>query len=259
MKIKTADLTDAALTWAVCAALGQADSIDLTKTYQGADGRKFLSTKGGFTLDYTALEQAGPIIEAEQIGILQPVRGQKRRAKGRNCIGWIKIDDGHDIMGPVGPTPWIAAMRCFVTFKLGTEVEIPDVLLIDKEDLKDMSKKTAPTPPKTPSTDKLLSDLDRTPFDISVFRSELGADPDEGLVKNDVRAEDAATAVLAFMKENGCDADTAIGDLLGNIHHLCQRLGLDFEAELERGRNYYTFETGQQDDPGNKQQQRSRP
>lgn len=132
MKIKTADLTDAPLSWAVSVALGQTEFIDLTKTYQGADGRKFLSTKGGFTLDYTALGQAGPIIEAEQIGVLQPERGQKRRTNGGNCIGWIKMNDGHDIMGPVGPTPWIAGMRCFVTFKIGDEVEIPDELLSEQ-------------------------------------------------------------------------------------------------------------------------------
>jgi hypothetical protein len=75
-------------------------------------------TKGGFTVDYTSSwAQGGPIIEREKIAT-QP---------------WLSEGDwGASIKGGFfeqhGPTPLIAAMRCFVSSKLGDEVEVPNEL-----------------------------------------------------------------------------------------------------------------------------------
>jgi hypothetical protein len=56
----------------------------------------------------------GPIIEREEICVLAPVRGLWRgRKEGRTQYG---------------PTPLVAAMRCYVASKLGDEVEIPEGL-----------------------------------------------------------------------------------------------------------------------------------
>lgn len=69
--------------------------------------------------------QGGPIIEREQItiGYYAKVRGGlgvcATRAKVFDDKGWCLM---------YGDTPLIAAMRCFVTSKLGKEVDVPDEL-----------------------------------------------------------------------------------------------------------------------------------
>lgn len=65
----------------------------------------------------TDWSQAGPIIEREQIDIMS-----QNRATGRDWIASIRMPWHH------GPTPLIAAMRCYVTSKLGYEVDVPEVL-----------------------------------------------------------------------------------------------------------------------------------
>ena len=62
----------------------------------------------------TSWWQGGPIIEGEEICVLAPVRGLWRgRKEGRTQYG---------------PTPLIAAMRCYVAAKWNHEVEIPEEL-----------------------------------------------------------------------------------------------------------------------------------
>jgi hypothetical protein len=60
--------------------------------------------------------QGGPIIERERIEL-----------RGDGDEGWIAYDN----LNPTqkGPTPLIAAMRCYVASKLGEEVEVPDEVL----------------------------------------------------------------------------------------------------------------------------------
>ena len=59
--------------------------------------------------------QGGPIIERERIEL-----------RGDGDGGWIAYDN----LNPeqYGPTPLIAAMRCYVASKLGEEIEIPEEL-----------------------------------------------------------------------------------------------------------------------------------
>jgi len=70
------------------------------------------------------------------------------------------------------------------------------------------------------------------------------ADP-EGM--NQDRAEWARAAVDAFRAETGLDdgdgMDTAIGDLLADLAHLCDVEGLDFANLLARADDHYTAET----------------
>ena len=67
---------------------------------------------------------------------------------------------------------------------------------------------------------------------------------------NRVRAGWAAEAVLTMARETGLlsacnneDIDTAIGDLLGNLAHLCDLTGLNFADLIERGLTHYHDET----------------
>ena len=79
-----------------------------------------LPKSGGKGLDYsTEWAQAGPILERERITIRQ----------------WTDMPIIHAYMphdgAPwgAGPTPLVAAMRCFCRSKLGDTVEVPDELL----------------------------------------------------------------------------------------------------------------------------------
>lgn len=68
----------------------------------------------------TNWSQSGPIIEREEIGLAKSLRGV-----------WtaIKYDEQHRVLAfEDGPTPLVAAMRCYVASKLGDEVELPEEL-----------------------------------------------------------------------------------------------------------------------------------
>lgn len=68
--------------------------------------------------------------------------------------------------------------------------------------------------------------------------------------QNDDRAEWARQALETFAATTGLNMDgetpEAIGDLLANIMHFCDRNGLDFDERLANARFHYDEET--QDD-----------
>jgi hypothetical protein len=100
--MKTSELTGPALDWAVAKA-------------QGLKGNVLGAILAGELSPSTQWHYGGPIIEREEICVLAPVRGLWRsRKNGRTQYG---------------PTPLIAAMRCYVASKLGDDVEIPQELL----------------------------------------------------------------------------------------------------------------------------------
>ena len=108
------------LNWLVCEAL-DCNGVEPLKTYEG-NGRKWIVTAGGFTIDYsTAWAQGGPIIERESICLDKPEMSHQWIADKRSGVG--------RLYRQYGPTLLIAAMRCFVASKLGDIVEVPDDLL----------------------------------------------------------------------------------------------------------------------------------
>jgi len=117
MKTKTNTLTRAALDLAVA------------KAWQSVSPAAHLLTthaKGGFHPS-TDWAQGGPIIEREGIRI-EP---EKYSATG--FASWrADIPKGptslHGYRWAFGPTPLIAAMRCYVASKLGDEVDVPEEL-----------------------------------------------------------------------------------------------------------------------------------
>ena len=116
--MKTADLTGAALDWAVWTVAGGAAAYPKT-----ASGKAFLKLWQGNSAKYvhpsTDWAQGGPIIEREKID-LKFIDDQCYAGTFINRVidGRIK-----------GPTPLVAAMRCYVTSKLGDEVDVPEELL----------------------------------------------------------------------------------------------------------------------------------
>ena len=110
MKIKTQDLTGAALDWAVAKCEYPEQSINT------ALGFPYL-VFGRFNPS-TNWSQGGPIIEREGISI-----GKADDPEWWAFKGW-KAENGTP-----GSTPLIAAMRCFVASRLGDELDIPEELL----------------------------------------------------------------------------------------------------------------------------------
>lgn len=103
--MKTSDLIGPALDWAVakCEGYKEADCPDVWDDW----------TWEQYSTDWS---QGGPIIEREKIQLA---------FLGNKWEAWIASDDGLSN----GPTPLIAAMRCYVASKLGDEVEIPEELI----------------------------------------------------------------------------------------------------------------------------------
>lgn len=130
MKTKTSDLTLLALDWAVA----ECEGMDIEIRPAGACGRPLyvLAAEAGRTpwtwTPTTSWHQAGPIIEREGIAV-DVVRA------GWTIDSWVaalvhedKEFDGVARAEEYGPTPLIAAMRCYVASKLGDEVDIPEEL-----------------------------------------------------------------------------------------------------------------------------------
>lgn len=68
--------------------------------------------------------QGGPIIERESIRVT-PDQGETYV----NCVWFAGSANGDgDEFNGEGPTPLIAAMRCYIASKLGDQVEVPDEL-----------------------------------------------------------------------------------------------------------------------------------
>ena len=98
MKIKTSELKGTALDWAVAQCEGVVD---------------------GLYIPSTSWAQGGPIIERERISFVSP---------NEVIDEWEAIHPTQMNNESYGPTPLIAAMRCFVASKLGAEVDVPDEL-----------------------------------------------------------------------------------------------------------------------------------
>ena len=126
--MKTSELTGCALDWAVARCLGHREYINYGSYIRVPSPDK----QPGSLLfcPSTDWALAGPIIEREGIAF------DALRECGE-IVGWIaatenlREDDEDGYSRPVefnGPTPLIAAMRCFVASHLGDEVEIPEEL-----------------------------------------------------------------------------------------------------------------------------------
>ena len=106
--MKTAELTGIALDWAVGYVMGEKLRI--------------LERQIVWPEDYspsTDWSQSGPIIEREMVCLIPPRAGIEL---------WEAYHPDFPQEEHYGPTPLIAAMRCYVASKLGDEVEIPEEL-----------------------------------------------------------------------------------------------------------------------------------
>ena len=111
MKIKTSELQGAALDWAVA----KCEGVTILPKKRGGC---YVTLDRGETilLRYsTDWSQGGPIIEREELSSLK-------------CYNHNEWECNNGDIFCEGPTPLIAAMRCYVTSKLGDEIEVPEEL-----------------------------------------------------------------------------------------------------------------------------------
>ena len=130
MKVKTSELTDIALDWAVSRAKG----IDAELNYgecvywdheRNSNGKVICANSVRVVWNpSTNWAQGGPIIEREGIS----TRFAPADARGV----WYAVLGKNRFLSPdfegSGPTPLIAAMRCYVASKLGDDVAVPENL-----------------------------------------------------------------------------------------------------------------------------------
>ena len=118
MKIKTSELQGAALDWAVA----KCERVEFT--YEDHPHHEMVNM-----FYSTRWWQGGPIIEREKLTVApndaKSYVGQEAWTSYR--IKTLFTDQG-DIEYQNGPTPLIAAMRCYVASKLGPEVDVPEEL-----------------------------------------------------------------------------------------------------------------------------------
>ena len=117
MKIKTSELTGAALDWAA------------TYAQHGEAAHYIFKHNPGFHSYSTDWSQGGPIIEREGMHILCWSPGSKNPWIAATTKPASRMtEDNYYPDGGTGPTPLVAAMRCHVGQKLGDIVEIPEEL-----------------------------------------------------------------------------------------------------------------------------------
>lgn len=129
MKIKISELTGAALDWAVATALGLTiDSL--------IGGAVWAWTKDALTGEDEAVEvfrpsrdwsQGGPIIERMCIGTKRRapcMQGEQWSAEGSILAVSVGCEPAY------GPTPLVAAMRCYVGSRMSSPVDVPEELLV---------------------------------------------------------------------------------------------------------------------------------
>jgi len=115
--MKVSELEGIALDWAVAKCEGL-----LCFGYR-TDGERFAVKNGDSGIDgfmpSTDWAEGGPIIEREELSRLK-------------CYGTNQWECNNGPIFCEGPTPLIAAMRCYVASKLGEEIDVPEALLNQK-------------------------------------------------------------------------------------------------------------------------------
>lgn len=141
--VKVADLTGAALDWAVAAMLDRQHSegrvIKICRVEATAPAWIERENYAGSAPIYHRFTpssdwaQGGPIVEREDISCRKyhrpdsPAHGTwyaRICRENGTMVGWYKTTGSQQ----TGPTPLIAAMRCYVASKLGDTIEIPEEL-----------------------------------------------------------------------------------------------------------------------------------
>ena len=135
MRIKTSELSGAALDWAVA----KCEGFEIVGVKQGratfidhTDDGALNEMPINYSTDWA---QGGPIIEQEKIGVWWATHyvdddGVEYGNHWYAEMGCTDENVDSRYCGVAdGPTPLITAMRCYVASRLGDEVDVPDELM----------------------------------------------------------------------------------------------------------------------------------
>ena len=121
MKIKTSELTGAALDWAVA----KCEGAEITFS-KGLQATPLGMPSGQWEMYSTNWAQGGPIIDRLfKQGLRLHTAEYVTGVQDKNLIA-ASLDSPNGFW--FGPTPLIAAMRCYVASKLGDTAEVPEEL-----------------------------------------------------------------------------------------------------------------------------------
>jgi hypothetical protein len=153
MKIKVSELSGAALDWAVAKCEGRGFVFGVTDYAEDGNAYQRGTAQEAGPHYSTNWAHGGPIIEQEQISVIQLERESIPDAQGfwqgKYQAQWgAVIGESHNLEenygsqgdywgkyynvdreAVIGGGPLIAAMRCYVASKLGLEVDVPDELI----------------------------------------------------------------------------------------------------------------------------------
>ncbi len=139
MKVKASELIREALDFAVATCEGYTDfhripnRAEHEPQFAMMPPRRAYGAVEMWEIDYsTGWTQGGPIIEREIDSLRKRSKNEELSLANPNPNFKFKAEICSDVDGyfcGFGPTPLIAAMRCYVASKLGEEVEIPEELL----------------------------------------------------------------------------------------------------------------------------------
>lgn len=115
MKVKTNELSGVQLDWVVAQIERKEVKFDCNLLFLSAPDFTF----GDLYRPAEDWECGGPIIERERIELVAVELGEE----------WIARDYWKEFAEQSGPTPLVAAMRCYVASKLGEEVEVPNEIV----------------------------------------------------------------------------------------------------------------------------------
>ena len=113
--MKTSELTGAALDWAVA----KCEGVTVLPKMRGGCYATLVRGETVLLCYSTDWAQGGPIIARERMDI---------KCWDFHSMPWKASMNTAAEIQAFGPTPLIAAMRCYVASKLGDEVEVPDEL-----------------------------------------------------------------------------------------------------------------------------------
>ena len=123
--MKVSELTGVALDWAVAQCANYINNIRLDKFKQWQDLGRTQVKDDDYTYWHpsTDWEQGGPIIEREKIEL------KYLGYDNPPYWGALKFSPSkYERKAATGPTPLMAAMRCYVASKLGDDIEVPQEL-----------------------------------------------------------------------------------------------------------------------------------
>jgi hypothetical protein len=119
--MKTSELAGAALDYVVRILLERVDIGCPDNVPLAVEFMLMRDAGDSFLHPSTDWAQGGPIIELEKIDLLAYMEREGHHMAWRASRNRATVE--------YGPTPLIAAMRCYVASKLGDEVEVPDGLI----------------------------------------------------------------------------------------------------------------------------------